>query len=79
MSNGVRVESRQVVLDVEIPGQAPYEVTTNVLVPLNLRADVMPGATVELRVDPKNNRTIAIVGPGSGFQVMGLLTQPGKL
>ncbi len=71
-----RVERRQVTLDVEVPGQPPYEVSTQVLVLANLRADVMPGATVELRVDPKNKKNLAIVGPGSGFAVTGLVTQP---
>jgi hypothetical protein len=71
-----RVERRQVTIDVEVPGQAPYVVSAQVLVLANLRNDVMPGATVELRVDPKNKKNIAIVGPGSGFAVTGLVTQP---
>ncbi len=70
------VERRQVVIDVEVPGQAPYVVTTQAFIPTNLRNDVMPGATVELRVDKKDPSAIAIVGPGSGFAVTGLVTAP---
>lgn len=76
MSNGVRVERRDVLIDVEIPGQAPYQVRAQAYVPINLRSDVMPGATVELRVDKKDKSAIAIVGPGSGFAVTGLVTSP---
>ena len=76
MSNGVRVERRDVLIDVEIPGQAPYQVRAQAYVPINLRSDVMPGATVELRVDAKDKSAIAIVGPGSGFAVTGLVTSP---
>ena len=31
-----------------------------------MRGDVLPGATVELRIDPKNRANVAIVGPGAG-------------
>jgi hypothetical protein len=71
-----RAERRQVTIDVEVPGQAPYVVSTMAVVLSTLRNDVMPGATVELRVDPKNKKNLAIVGPGSGFAVTGLVTQP---
>ncbi|HTR52024.1 MAG TPA: hypothetical protein VMJ10_15030 [Kofleriaceae bacterium] len=64
----LRIESRGVTIDVEIPGRMPYTVTTTAYVPRNFSRDVLPGATVEVRVDPRNeNGTIAIVGPGTGF------------
>lgn len=77
------VERRQVLLDVELPGQAPVEVTVGLLVPGNLRALVLPGATVELRVHPKHLKTIALVGPGSGFALINpgtgsVIAAPGK-
>ena len=63
----VRYEKRGMTIDVEIPGRAPYEVTTVSFVPTNLSRDVLPGCTVELRVNPRNPNQIAIVGPGVGF------------
>lgn len=63
----VRYEKRGMTIDVEIPGKAPYEVTTTSFVPTNLSRDVLPGCTVELRVNPRNPQQIAIVGPGVGF------------
>jgi len=62
-----RFEIRQVRIDVEIPGQAPYETNATPMIPINLVRDVLPGATVELRVDPKNPSNMAIIGPGTGF------------
>lgn len=61
------VERRQVLVEVELPGQSPVEVRVGLLVPLNLSALVLPGATVELRVHKSNLKRIAVVGPGSGF------------
>lgn len=61
------VESRTVTLDIEIPGAPPYETQVDVQFYANLRASVLPGATVELRVDPKDRQRVIIVGPGSGF------------
>lgn len=71
---GRRFESRQVVIDVEIPGRAPYEITTTTIFPINLSRDVLPGATVELRVDPRNPSILAIIGPGTGFVPAALRT-----
>jgi len=62
-----RFVSRNVTIDVEIPGQQPYEVTTDLIIPSNLDRDILPGATVELRVDSRNPSRMAIVGPGAGF------------
>jgi hypothetical protein len=67
--SGVAFESRMATIDVEIPGTPPYEVRTQVLHPANMRNDVLPGASVELRVDRRNKKQIVIVGPGSGFAV----------
>lgn len=62
-----RFVSRDVTIDVEIPGYEPYEVSTSLIIPSNLDRDILPGATVELRVDPKRPSRMAIVGPGAGF------------
>ncbi len=70
-----RVEMRSMRLDVEIDGRAPYEVSTVVMVPSNMARDALPGAIVELRVDPKAQGNVAIVGPGIGFSG-GPLTGP---
>jgi hypothetical protein len=64
---GGQVKVRQVLIDVEIPGQAPFEARVSAMMPANLSADVIPGATMELRVHPKDRTTLAIVGPGVGF------------
>lgn len=60
-------ERRQMIVDVEVPGQPPYEINVSPQVPLNLARDLLPGATVELRVDRRNPNNIAIVGPGAFF------------
>ena len=70
-----KLQLRQVTIDIEIPGRPPYEATVTARIPLNLVRDVLPGATVELRVDPKNAMNIAIVGPGVGFNSSSLMTQ----
>lgn len=69
-----RFEVRDVYIDVEIPGREPYETNAKVAIPMNLVADVLPGATVELRVDRKNPANLAIVGPGTGFVQQALRT-----
>jgi hypothetical protein len=67
---GTNQESRRVTIDIEVPGQPPYEVSTVATFPTCLRGDVLPGATVELRVHPRNrNAPVSIVGPGVGFGV----------
>lgn len=70
-----KLQQRVCVMDVEIPGRPPYEVTVTALIPLNLVRDVLPGATVELRVSKSNPTDIAIVGPGVGFNPALLITQ----
>jgi hypothetical protein len=54
-------------LDVELPGVAPYELYTNIAYPSNMARAVLPGATVEVRVDPKNAKRLMIVGPGANL------------
>ncbi len=58
---------RQVTIDVEVPGRPPYVVSTTVNIPTNFLRDVLPGVTVELRVDPASPRNVAIVGPAVGM------------
>jgi hypothetical protein len=62
-----RFESRWVWIDVEVPGHPPYEIQTNAMIPSTFARDVLPGVTVEVRVDPANSKNIAIIGPGVGF------------
>jgi hypothetical protein len=70
-----RFQVRACTIDVEIAGKPPYTVQASPLIPLNLVRDVLPGATLELRVDPNDPSNIAIVGPGAGFSPMALLAQ----
>ena len=70
-----RFHLRQVKIDIEIPGQRPYVVDTMATIPMNLVRDVLPGATLEVRVDPSDPTKVTIVGPGAGFSPMALLAQ----
>ncbi len=60
-------EVRTVSIDVEIPGKPPYECSCSLFIPANLRPLVLPGATLELRVDPNGRQNIAVFGPGVGL------------
>jgi hypothetical protein len=60
-------EVRKVALTVEIPGQEPYQNECSIYVPANLRRLIIPGATLELRVDPGLPTNIAVYGPGVGL------------
>jgi hypothetical protein len=71
-----RYQRRQVTIDVEVPGRPPVEVRAIPFIPMNLVRDVVPGATVELRVDPRDPSKLAIVGPGVGFFGASLLGAP---
>lgn len=64
---GRRFQRRSVRIDIEIPGQNPYELNALAWIPMNCVRDVLPGATVELRVDPTNPQKFVIIGPGVGF------------
>jgi|GEM_PF-5279918 len=70
-----RYETRQVQIDIEIPGQAPYELDTIAYVPANMVDDVLPGATVALRLGKKDRTYVVIAGPGVGFPSASLATQ----
>ncbi len=56
-----RFELRDLVLDVEIPGQAPYEVAVTPLIPRFCEG--RPGARFDLAVNPKRPNDIVILGP----------------
>jgi hypothetical protein len=62
---GRTFEHFQVVLDVELEGAAPYEVATSLFLPRGL-VSMVPGSALELRVDRKYPKRIAIIGP-AGF------------
>jgi hypothetical protein len=66
---GQRFEVRSLVLDVEIPGRAPYEVSLSTMIPRICEA--LPGATLDLRVDPAKPNNLAIVGPAGSSQWLG--------
>jgi hypothetical protein len=69
-TTGVGASKRQmrtVTVDIEVAGRPPYEITTQLAIPMNLVGDVLPGATVELRVDPNDRTNIVLVGPGVGL------------
>jgi hypothetical protein len=59
--NGQRYEMRALVLDIELPGQPPYEVSVTPAIPRIVEA--LPGAAVDVRVDPKDPQNVSIVGP----------------
>ena len=68
-AEGVRQAFRRFRLriDVELPGQAPYEIDQLISFPTNMGKLILPGSTVELRVDPKNRKNVMIAGPGVGL------------
>jgi hypothetical protein len=69
------IQRRGVTIDVEIPGQPPYVISASIFIPRNLARDVLPGATVELRVHPRQRSNIAVIGPGTGFAALALVDQ----
>jgi len=64
-SAGGYYEMRAVTIDVEIPGKRPYETDCMLYVPANLCRLILPGATLELRV--QSSSSIAVYGPGVGL------------
>jgi hypothetical protein len=60
-----RYERRNMVIDVEIAGRQPYVLTGEFLVPRGA-VEVIPGASLDVAVDPTDGSKISVVGPG-GF------------
>ena len=74
---GQRFEVRSLVLDVEVPGKPPYEVSLSAMIPRICEA--LPGATLDLRVDPSKPDNLAIVGPAGASEWIGAATSiPGQ-
>jgi hypothetical protein len=73
-----RFETRNVRMDIEIPGQAPYEAEVSPIIPASFVRDILPGATVELRIARRDRTRIAVVGPGAGFAVATLNATPAR-
>lgn len=63
--NQRRFERRTMTLDVEIPGTPPYQSSGDFLIPRGL-VEAIPGASLDLAVDPSDPDKIAVLGPG-GF------------
>ena len=63
--NGYVYERRGVTLDIEVRGQPPYQVQVTPLFPVSMLRSVLPGVSLQLRVDPKNSNTVAVVAPGN--------------
>ncbi len=63
--NGVRYEQRTMTLDIDIPGRAPYVTSGRFFVPRGL-VEPVPGASLDVAVDPRNQNSISFLGPG-GF------------
>jgi hypothetical protein len=63
---GQRFEVRSLVLDVEVPGSPPYEVSLSTMIPRICEA--LPGAALDLRVDPSKPNNLVIVGPAGSSQ-----------
>ena len=64
--NGRRFEVFDMTLDVELySGGEPYTCTGSYLVPRG-QVETVPGASLELMVDPKNKNQLLVIGPG-GF------------
>lgn len=64
---GQRYEIRSARVDIEPQGYAPYEVSTDVYIPSNLVRDVLPGSTMELRVDLNSRGMVIVIGPDVGY------------
>ena len=68
-----RFEYRSVSIDLEVPGKPPYERRARLIVPSRMVDDILPGATLEVRIDRWNSFLIAVVGPGAGIAATSLL------
>jgi hypothetical protein len=63
--NAQLYERRTMTLDIEIPGRAPYTTTGQFLIARGL-VEPVPGASLDVAVDPKDQNQVAVLGPG-GF------------
>lgn len=59
------MEQRNVLIEIEIEGQEPYQLNTMLMIPLGL-VEARPGDTLELSVAQGNRSNITVLGPG-GF------------
>jgi hypothetical protein len=64
-ANGRRFEKWTMTLDIEVPGREPYVSTGDFLVPRGL-VETVPGASLDLAVNPSKQNQVAVLGPG-GF------------
>ena len=64
-ANGRRFEKWTMTLDIEVPGREPYLSTGNFLVPRGV-VETLPGASLDVAVNPSKPHQIAVLGPG-GF------------
>jgi hypothetical protein len=78
-NNGQRYEIRSARVDIEADGIAPYEVNTDVYIPTNLVRDVLPGSTMELRIDRSNQSYVLVIGPDVGFAQRTVRTACGRV
>ena len=61
----VRYEQRQMTLDIDIPGREPYVTSGVFLIPRGM-VEPVPGASLDVAVDPANQNLLSVLGPG-GF------------
>jgi len=71
--NGQRFELRDLVLDVEIPGREPYEVSVTPLIPRICEG--LPGAAFDLSVHPSRPSDVTIIGPAGSAAWLPAATQ----
>jgi DNA-directed RNA polymerase subunit RPC12/RpoP len=62
-----RFDLRGVLFDIDVPGREPFQLQTTTAIPASLLRGVLPGASLELRLDPTNAQNLAVVGPAFGF------------
>ena len=64
---GMRCEIRRARVDIEAQGVRPFELDTNLYIPTTLVRDALPGSTVELRINPRDQSMVLVVGPDVGY------------
>jgi hypothetical protein len=64
-AKGRRFEKWTMTLDIEVPGREPYVSTGDFLVPRGI-VETVPGASLDLAVNPSKPNQVAVLGPG-GF------------